>query len=280
MTPLTHLFLILLVLLCGESSPNYKSANFSLVVMAPHKSATMLLFNYFLELSKRVGAEFVSPNDPGPNKQNESELMDKYLLLSPPKIFAPYRTFRDISAIEIMTTEKQYNFIFQYRDPLDLVISEYFSFGFTHVPPSKGDPRYETFYANRKRTQDMSIEMFIWDHIAHHNKYYYELISFMDKVGCRMKIIYYDFLVNKTAEWNNDIAKHLSLPRNISKNLFEILPPGAIKGLSHHIHNPEGHGKERLLSTEFIEDYYERLEYFTSALRRHNTKCHAAPYFF
>lgn len=119
-------------------------------VHAVHKSATMFLFQFFKQFSEKHGFQFFSEN-------NEPANVEK-LLASNQKNFCrcPIRNFETIESRFDYPTECHR--IFHIRDPRDILVSEYFSFGWIH--PTRGSDLGQT----RKSLQKMSID----DYVLHH----------------------------------------------------------------------------------------------------------------
>lgn len=121
-------------------------------VHALHKSATMFLFAFFRHLAPRLGLELVSENHDPP---------DVYLLGRSQLIGredagvcrCPIRTF-DLTPTKLPGAIDQRR-IFHVRDPRDMLVSEYFSFGWIH-------PTGRTPLADRRRQiQRLSIDEYV-----------------------------------------------------------------------------------------------------------------------
>ena len=117
-------------------------------VHALHKSGTMFLFKFFQQLAQQQSAFLLSENhDPA----------DDYLNLPTPSSGAtvcrcPVRTF-DVD--EFRVDNIQQHRIFHLRDPRDILVSEYFSFGWIHT--TEGTPLDQ----RRLEIQQMSVDEYV-----------------------------------------------------------------------------------------------------------------------
>mmetsp|Transcript_30032 Transcript_30032/g.30485 ORF Transcript_30032/g.30485 Transcript_30032/m.30485 type:complete len:273 (-) Transcript_30032:36-854(-) len=262
---------ILLYFSIGNCSPNYKNKNFSLVVIAPHKSASMLLYYYFQNMSSVIRAKIFSTNIA---RQPEDRLMRTFLLESHPKIFVPLRSLNDATLRSKMIKAHKNNFIFNYREPLDIAISAYHSFGFSHKPPPKNSPTYASFIEQQEIIQKMTTEEYVTLTKQHQIDFYKNLTEFMGKLKCRMKVLSYEKLIKNQTSWNQDVAKFLSLPHALSKRFVKLLYVGAIDRLVSHVHDPFPGARLNELSLEFIKNYKHEMSNFTKVIESHNSKCH------
>lgn len=115
--------------------------NHSVVVHGLHKSATMFLFQFFQQVAADRGVPFYSPNLPG----GEAAPSDGSI-----HCFSPCRSF------EFERSQESVQRIFQIRDPRDILVSEYFSFGWIH-PNEKG----QMLSRRRQEIQQMSIDDYV-----------------------------------------------------------------------------------------------------------------------
>ena len=111
-----------------------------------HKTGTMFLYRLFRELSALLGLEFFSSNNrPKNHTELSTDIGDSFCL-------CPIRTYR-------ITRESYKNIqtilhIVQVRDPRDILVSQYFSFGWFH-PTNTWDG---TRFKERRKIQSMSID--------------------------------------------------------------------------------------------------------------------------
>ena len=117
-----------------------------IVVHALHKSASMFLYKFFKRLSERQELAFYSENNAPSNPLTEHASVQSDFC------HCPVRTFDIDTALE---NEFDVQRIFHVRDPRDMLVSEYFSFGWTHsTENTELDER-------RLEIQKMSIDNYV-----------------------------------------------------------------------------------------------------------------------
>ncbi|PZD75243.1 hypothetical protein C1752_00338 [Acaryochloris thomasi RCC1774] len=124
-----------------------QSKNQGIIVHALHKSASMFLYRLFQDLSKEKGISFYSANNKPSDREEVSADMDDSFCLCPERNF-------NINEYEFNRLNKTIH-ILQVRDPRDILVSQYFSFGWIHnLKPS--DEKTE-----RELIQSMSIDEYV-----------------------------------------------------------------------------------------------------------------------
>ena len=116
-------------------------------VHAVHKSATMFLFQFFGRLSKQYHFDFYSENNAPANQSGLPRENQRDFCRCP------------IRAFETLETELDYpteiRRIFHVRDPRDILVSEYFSFGWIHPTEGTG------LEAGRQERQEVPIDEYV-----------------------------------------------------------------------------------------------------------------------
>lgn len=122
-------------------------------VHALHKSASMFLYKFFRHVSQQRGYSFYSANNSPPNElpcpadsdRDGEQTLGKFCC-------CPLRTFE-------VGNEGAYDAelvrIYHVRDPRDMLVSEYFSFGWSH--PTEGSGLEE----RKKKIQEMSVDDYV-----------------------------------------------------------------------------------------------------------------------
>lgn len=95
-----------------------------IIVHGLHKSGTMFLYQLFRRLSRMRGIKYYSPNNIVPNDQFVSPDIDHDFCL------CPIRTFTG-GGYEFEKNQRIKR-IFHIRDPRDILVSQYYSYGFSH----------------------------------------------------------------------------------------------------------------------------------------------------
>ncbi|MCH2177529.1 MAG: hypothetical protein MK106_01880 [Mariniblastus sp.] len=116
-------------------------------VHAVHKSATMFLYQFFGRLSEKQGFDFYSENNSPANQSGLSIDNQRDFCRCP------------IRSFEVLKTEldhpTQIYRIFHIRDPRDILVSEYFSFGWIHPTEGTG------LEAARQERQEIPIDEYV-----------------------------------------------------------------------------------------------------------------------
>lgn len=123
------------------------TAEKAIVVRALHKSGSMFLYRYFQWLSWHAGYAFFSANNPSPNQEGALEPTAEN------RCVCPLRDFEENEYSSIADVDRIVQ-IFHVRDPRDMIVSEYFSFGWTHRIDSE-NPRAQQW---RKEVQKMTVD--------------------------------------------------------------------------------------------------------------------------
>ena len=113
--------------------------------------------------------------------------------------------------------DKNLKYIIHIRNPLDTLISQYYSFGFTHISPTKNSPKYKAFIERRKKIQSQSIDEYCLSlaNISEINNKYNDMFNWIEKYKKNENVfiskydnMYYDF-----SNWLKAIFKFLSLKK-------------------------------------------------------------------
>ena len=167
-------------------------------VHALHKSASMFLYKFFQHISRQQGFEFYSANNQPPNE----------LLSEPPKgkfCCCPLRTFEfgDEGAYDSDIVR-----IFHVRDPRDMLVSEYFSFGWSHPT---GGGRLDN---RRKEIQDMSVDDYVIEQPSFSSwpleKKFAPLMD-RDLDSHHQIVVKYETMVTRFPEWAAKVIRSLWL---------------------------------------------------------------------
>ncbi len=117
-------------------------------VHALHKSGTMFLFKFFQHLAKQQGAVLLSENhDPADDYLNLPAIEGNATVCR-----CPIRTF-DVDEFRLENAPQHR--IFHLRDPRDILVSEYFSFGWIHT--TQGTPLDQ----RRLEIQQMGVDEYV-----------------------------------------------------------------------------------------------------------------------
>ena len=180
-------------------------------VHALHKSGTMFLFQFFQHLAKQQRAILLSENhDPA----------DDYLDLPTPISNAPVcrcpiRTF-DVNEFRIENVQQHR--IFHLRDPRDILVSEYFSFGWIHT--TQGTPLDQ----RRLEIQQMGIDQYVITQITEStwplDQKYAALVEY-DFDAATETVVKYEEMVTHFPKWCAQVvaAFGVRFPRMLAARL-------------------------------------------------------------
>jgi hypothetical protein len=175
-------------------------------VFALHKSGSMFLYEYFKLLSKLNNLNHYSVNN-NPKNQNEYN-----------KVNGCICPIRDISEDEQYDINETY--IFHFRNPIDTLISEYYSFGFTHIleeswsdSNKRNKIRWERPKEKREYIQSITIDQYCINEYNVLLNRYENMINFINLYYSNGNIIIskYDHMFYNFKQWNKDICKALNI---------------------------------------------------------------------
>ena len=177
-----------------------------------HKSGSMFFYRLFKKIAKDNNIDYYSIN----NKPGNDNLWNTKLdnCISCPIRGVPYKY------------EENLKYIIHLRNPLDILISQYYSLGFTHVVPDKSDKHYEYFMKRRKIIESQTIDQYCLsqENIDEINNKYNNILNWIEKYKHKKNVfisdydnMYYDF-----KNWLKNIFDFLSLKTyNETLSMFE-----------------------------------------------------------
>ncbi len=190
-------------------------------VYALHKSGSMFLYEYFKFVSSLTKHDFYSKNLAEPNADKFVEA--KSGILSPHRSF-PKELTKDTFSI------------FLVRDPLDILVSQFYSFGYMHKLESEEQQK------KADEIKEMGIDAFCLAEADDLLRRYYNITEIAAKAKKRQYLIigYHDMVLNYQI-WSDKILKHFDLT-DAQKDLVyeefyrqfeeieELVPEDIIKG--------------------------------------------------
>lgn len=162
------------------------------IVHALHKSGSTFLFKYFQTIAKMLKLPFYS--------ENLGHSYPESLKNEIKGIFSPSRLFpKELSEGEMH--------FYQLRHPLDILVSEYYSFGYMHT--IKNDVKKER---RRDIIQNQTIDEYcldVADNLYSRYASIFEVIQNADK--SRYRLISYSNMVLNFSKWNENILSHFDI---------------------------------------------------------------------
>jgi len=232
------------------------SESTSIVVLAQHKTGSMFLYNYFHKLCNYTGINMFSTNNAP--MRTEEEVLKSFLVAKPPKLLVPYRRFEGEINLSIQKLALDHKYIFHYRNPLDVIVSRYYSFGFNHnltVLQAKGEK--ELAESRREKIRNFkSISDYAISEVSYDLEYLIRVLDILRAVKCQGIVVSYTDFIHSFYKWHTKVTQFLKVPKPIRNKLYIEFKSGNItnKLPKTHIRNPtEGqHNKEFTKETNNI----------------------------
>lgn len=199
----------------------YTGADFSVVVVAGHNSASTFLMQLFNEAAVVLESVFYSSNI----QQNYSDLELLSLFeadKSPRKMLVPLRDMY----FEELTKSNNTNVVVHFRDPRDVLISRYYSFGWTHLLPPKSSPHHAAIKAERARIRAMTLDEFVLQSYDTEVIRLELLIEFLESRNIANTLVsqYKDMMLH-FKDWFYRIFRFIAVPDNVIVTLHEQESP-------------------------------------------------------
>lgn len=166
-----------------------------------HRSGSMFFYRLFKKIAKDNNIDYYSINNNPQNHKLWNNKMDNCII-------CPVRVTPD-------NYDENLKYIIHIRNPLDILISQYYSYGYTHPAPSKNEPNYEKFIKYRKQIQSQTIDEYclLQSNIDHINNIYNSLFNWLKKYKHKENVFisYYDNMYYDFQNWLKNIFDFLSL---------------------------------------------------------------------
>ena len=142
--------------------------------------------------------------------------------------------------------------IFLIRDPRDILVSSYYSYGFTHKLSKIKETR-ERQEALRKKIQSISVDEYVLEHSSNINKNFKELFD-LSKLCQRSVVLKYEDLINDFDKFIKNFNTYVTLNKKVIEEIYRRSRPKEKEDLSSHRRSGR------------INNYKEKLEEKTIAL--------------
>lgn len=155
-------------------------------------------------------------------------------------IYGPIRLSADEGQVHDLlikpTIERQFindkKAIFMIRDPRDILISQYYSFGFTH-PLSPSPEKRSVLMNKRNKIQSMSLEKYVLDFAESQNRYFLKMQKLIDHCDDYILLRYED-MVDDFESFMRELNTMVKVrPRAIKKIYKASRPKISIDNSSH-----------------------------------------------
>ena len=227
----------------------------SAIFYTTHKCASSFVGNLFDVLVKSSQYELVdyassisalgNKINPGQNYEAflEKAYSDLYSLHG--NIYAPQRRYLDFPGRE------RFKHIFFLRDPRDVLVSAYFSFGFTHPKP-KNNASLNEFIQKRNEIQSQGIDNYVLGGAESWIIPLYKQYKHLRETADESIYLRYDLFADDTAEFIKKIFHFLQLEiseKNIESLIRKADPVQATEAMKHKRSGRSGQYLEKLQPT-------------------------------
>jgi len=188
-----------------------------IVVHGLHKSGTMFLVLFFHELLKNQKYIFFSDNWKI-IKEKPSENLKKSI--STNFCLCVERKFKNRIEDKKFKNMKEIVHLYQVRDPRDILVSQYYSFGWTHS--SEGAKNIKRFEKTRMKIQSQTIDEYVLATASRVKRKYVPLSNKSGNYEENELVIKYEDMVLEFHDWTQRIVAFLKLenPEEIIEGLY------------------------------------------------------------
>ena len=226
-----------------------------------HKCASTLFSDYILRnLEGLYQIDYASYLWNKPNSYKGSlEFKDRGYIYGPIRLSATNELVYNLLVNPTSSPEfvKDKTAIFFIRDPRDILVSGYYSFGFTHGLNPVKDIRSAQIKL-RNEIQSLSIDEYVLKFADEQYRYFNTLLTIADK--CEKKIILkYEDMIENFESFINDLKTIVSLNDKVIHNIFKKSRPK--KSVDNASHRRSGETKRYIkeLKPETIRSLNKRL---------------------
>ena len=176
-----------------------------------HKSGSMFFFRLFKQITESNDIDYYSENGAPPNHELWNDKLDNCILCPIRKCPYDYK--------------ENLKYIIHLRNPLDILISSYYSFGWTHAM-NELHPDCKEFYIRREKIQSLTVDEYclLPENIDKMNEKYDDILNWIKKYKDRDNVFIsdYDDMYYNFPNWLRNIFDFLSLKKyNETLSIFE-----------------------------------------------------------
>lgn len=202
----------------------------SVIFYTTHKCASVFANNLFTTIADNSEYQFKNYASAISRLGDRVDMSDSYedflekaydqLYKTKGEIYAPQRRPLDFPGRE------KFKHIFFLRDPRDVLVSAYYSFGYSHEPP-KGESRQQIFYERRKKIQEQGIDHYARDAAVNYLLPLYEKYKVLLETSELYLYLNYDEFKDNTTNFVQKIANFLEvdIPEQQVKQIADEASP-------------------------------------------------------
>jgi hypothetical protein len=179
----------------------------------------MFLFEYFKDVAEYSGVKFYSDNlnnlgDFNTRDTNETFILSPYRV-TPSDFHGPITKAKQLLTNNLSDTV----YIVHVRNPIDILVSEYYSFGFMHKVSEKNKVGLEEI---RKYVKDHTIDEYCIKRARDTSLKYGELYKLIEKNIDNPNYVFssYSEMKNDYKAWNKKIASIMNLDQSQKRHLY------------------------------------------------------------
>jgi hypothetical protein len=199
-------------LIKGELEPQSKDRSF--IHMSMNKCATQFVRSVIFDLVDKSGLVKLNLNSlafqtdfPYLNLLGEKEF-EEYK-----KLFLPtgccYSVFG--GPLLHLGNSDEFRKYIMIRDPRDVLVSEYYSFKYSHPTPIRSSGKYSEFMQSQALAKSLSIDEFVLRRIAHMDKLLGEYLSVREVYSKNTSIWKYEDFIKDKWQWFLELARLLQV---------------------------------------------------------------------
>jgi len=175
-------------------------------VHALHKSGSMFLHKFFKTLASLGGLNFFSINEIPPTEAFANDCDSDFIV-------APIRWYPD-------ALDPKRLYVFVVRNPLDVLVSQYYSHGWMHSLPYDNPSAMDSFKQRRKSIQKLTIDEYTLKYSTELLQRYANLLNYWDQNNVLVAL--YSEMVCDFKSWCHRICKGLVLDETQEKTMYDM----------------------------------------------------------
>lgn len=181
-------------------------------VHALHKSGSMFLYPFFKTVADLLKFQFYSINDTPKTehlafeRNDDNDFVKSYIV-------SPLRWYPD-------QIETDINYIFVIRNPLDVLVSQYYSHGWIHPLPRDVPSAMDKFVDRRNDIQKLTVDEYVVKYSDELLQRYVNILSYWD---CENVLVTgYSEMVCNFESWCNRVAHYCGCDKKQTKKLVAL----------------------------------------------------------
>jgi hypothetical protein len=147
--------------------------------------------------------------------------------------------------------------LFMIRDPRDILISSYFSFGFSHSFSANPDIKTRQL-RTREKIQSQTIDHYALNNVNEIIEKF-QLMNNLYNASSKSSILKYEDLINDYAVFSNKLQAFMIFNKETLQTLFDESRPKSVENLSSHHRSGQVEGFRKHLTVDTIKELNSQL---------------------